>query len=150
MDQAFFDGWGHGAVFGGIGFRVLPGAVPSRTGIEIGSGAKPCGPVLSVIARTTGVEVSLLTDLNQVIRSGIGQRLQGLPAARAQIRVVPPDEVAHEKCIGPRTSKPDSFNYSFSTGHADRQMLSRIWNDLTGQKLYAVTLREYGEDAETL
>ncbi|ESY48303.1 hypothetical protein X744_31770 [Mesorhizobium sp. LNJC372A00] len=29
-------------------------------------------------------------------------------------------------------------------------MLSRIWNDLAGQKLYAVTLREYGEDAATL
>lgn len=148
MDQAFFDRWGHGAVFGGIGFRVLPGAVSISNRDRDWFRGQALG--LSVIARTTGVEVSLLADLNQVIRSGIGQRLQGLPAARAEIRVVPPDEVAHEKCIGPRTSKPDSFNYSFSTGHADRQMLSRIWNDLTGQKLYAVTLREYGEDAETL
>lgn len=37
-----------------------------------------------------------MVDLNQVIRRGIGQRLQGLPAARAEIRVVPPDEVAHD------------------------------------------------------
>lgn len=35
MEQAFFEGWGHGAAFGGIGFRVR--RIPRRL-FQLGQG----------------------------------------------------------------------------------------------------------------
>lgn len=76
----------------------------------------------------------------------MGQRLQGLPAAGAENRVVPPDEVLHDKVISrmTRPSKLDHLIIHFNRAYRARERFGG------GQKLYAVTLRHYGEDAATL
>lgn len=103
-------------------------------------------------AARCGVKVSLLVDLNQGIRNGMEQRLQGLRAAGAEIRVIPPDEVLHDKFIilDDQTVQTGSFNYSFSAQRRNIENVIVLWNDSAAAKSYTLHFMEVWEKAATL
>lgn len=137
-----------------------PTPIASRSGIEVGFSPTPQDQALRLVldvigsarqellvaayvmtsreviaaletAARCGVRVSVVVDLQQGIRNHMERRLEGLRVAGAEIRVISPDEVLHDKFIiaDGRTVQAGSFNYSFSAQHKNIENVIVLWSD---------------------
>lgn len=165
----------------GAGASLCPSSIAPRAGIEVGFSPTPRDQALRLVldvigsarqqirvaayvitsrevigalegAARCGIKVSVLVDLNQGIRNGMERRLEGLRQAGADIRVIPPDEVLHDKFIisDDLTVQTGSFNYSFSAQRRNIENVVVLWKDSGAAKSFTMHFQEVWERAATL